>query len=90
MTCKTPFPSNQITWVIFKYVELRSVSKVIRSYGVEFHLKNRREMPLRTAFFNAIERFKKSGGNAKQKQREGKGISEDHVKQVEDYCNTNE
>ena len=47
-------------------------------------------MPLRTAFFNAIERFKKSGGNAKQKQREGKGIPEDHVKQVEDYFNTNE
>ena len=35
-------------------------------------------------------KVKKSEGNAKQKQREGKGIPEDHVKQVEDYFNTNE
>ena len=84
MAPKIVFSSEQLTRVIFKYGELKSIIKVMKAYRKEFLPKNRKE-PSRGAFKNAIGRFVSTGGNAKQKERSVNPIPDEQIKQVEEY-----
>ena len=85
MAPQVAFSPEQLTWVIFKYGELKSIIKVMRAYRKEFVPKNRKDMPSRGAFKNAIDRFVSTGGNAKQKERLVNPIPDEQIKQVEEY-----
>ena len=85
MAPEPAFSPDQLTWIIYKYGELKCVIKVMRAFRIKFCPNNRKDMPSRMSFYRAVKRFESSGGNAKPKERSGKGIPEDHVKQVEEY-----
>ena len=74
MAPKTAFSPDQITWIIYKYGEMKSIGSVIRAYRVKVLPTNPRDMPSRGAFKKIMDRFESSGGNAKQKERSGKDI----------------
>ena len=66
------FSGDKITWIIYKYGELKSISLVMRAYRLKFLKTKQKAMPSRTAFARVIQRFESTGGNAKCKdKREG-------------------
>ena len=81
MAPASSFSPDQLTWIIYKYGELKSVLRVMRAYRKQFHPKNPKSVPSEASFYRVLNRFESSGGNAKPKQRSGMGIPDDHVKQ---------
>ena len=85
MAPASSFSPDQLTWIIYKYGELKSVVSVMRAYRKQFYPKNPYLVPSKASFYRVLDRFEHSGGNAKPKQRSGMGLPDDHVRQVEDY-----
>ena len=67
MAPKSPFSGDQLTWIIYKYGELKSLSLVMRAFRLEFLPSYPLAMPNRRSFVRVIQRFESTGGNAKQK-----------------------
>ena len=79
-------PDDQVTWIIYKYGELKSISMVMRAFRLHFHPSSHRPMPSRCAFVNLIKCFESNRGNAKQENKGSKsGIPDEDVKLVEQY-----
>ncbi len=85
MAPQTSFSPDQVKWIIFKYGEVKNVRLVQAAFRKEFYPINYRKMPDINSFRRVIQRFEISGGNAQPKKRQGKGIPDDHIKQVHDY-----
>ena len=79
-------PDDQVTWIIYKYGELKSISVVMRAFRLHFHPSSHRPMPSRCAFVNLIKCFESNRGNAKQENKGSmSGIPDEDVKLVEQY-----
>lgn len=86
MAPKIRFSDDQVTWIVYKYGELKSISMVMRAFRLHFHPTSHRPMPSRCAFVNLIKRFESNGGNAKQENKGSRrGIPDKDVKLVEQY-----
>lgn len=72
MAPASPFSGDQITWIIYKYGELKSITSVMRAYRLKFLRYSPCAIPSRYCFIRLINRFESTGGNAKSKdKREG-------------------
>ena len=86
MAPKIRFSDDQVTWIVYKYGELKSISMVVWAFRLHFHPTSHRPMPSRCAFVNLIKRFESNGGNAKQENKGSRsGIPKKDVKLVEQY-----
>ena len=86
MAIKIWFSDDQVTWIVYKYGELKNISMVMRAFRLHFHPTSHRPMPSRCAFRNLIKRFESNGGNAKQENKGSRsGISYKDVKLVVQY-----
>ena len=57
MAPEPAFSPDQLTWMIYKYGELKCVIKVMRAFRIKFCPNNRKDMPSRMFFYRAVKRF---------------------------------
>ena len=56
----SPFTKEKETWIILKFVELKSLTSVRRLFRKEFNM-NPKDLPTCKTFSRVIERFKETG-----------------------------
>ena len=66
MAPEPAFSPDQLTWIIYKYGELKCVIKVMRAFRIKFCPNNRKDMPSRMSFYRAVKRFESSDVAAEQ------------------------
>ena len=79
------FSDDQVTWIVYKYGELKSISLGMRAFRLHFHPTNHKPVPSRNAFERLIQNASSStGGNTKQEDKGSRsGIPDKDVKLVE-------
>lgn len=85
MAPQPAFSPDQHVWIIFKYGEVKNIKLLQTAFQKEFYPTNRKKVPNISCFRRVIQRFVNSGGNAQPKKRQGNGIPDDDIKQVNDY-----
>ena len=85
MAPQPAFSPDQHVWIIFKYGEVKNIKLLQTAFQKEFYPTSWKKVPHISCFIRVIHRFVNSGGNAQPKKRQGNGIPDDDIKQVNDY-----
>ena len=85
----SPFSREQASWIVLKYGELKSMTRVRRAFRLHFMSDRHREVPTKTAFHRLVRRFKMTGSLRPITSPGRAQPTADEVKKVEQFFTKN-
>lgn len=84
-----PFTKKESTFIIFKYGECKSISKVRRAFRMAFFPTNPRKVPKLTAFHRVVDRFKTDASVRPKISPGSPPMSDDDIRRVKSFFTRN-